>query len=148
MEKQNEESAIAQFTQGVPNNYIDRIIGQTVRFQIWGEKFDAEEVIQNTRLALLSCFREGKYRGEGLTTYVRRIAAIQSLLEMRRHYRLEKYRAEWSEQTQDQPDTTENPLSTIVGRERKEMAMKVLKTLGKLCRQLLLMKFYKVLHYS
>ncbi|HEU4437328.1 MAG TPA: sigma-70 family RNA polymerase sigma factor, partial [candidate division Zixibacteria bacterium] len=103
---------------------------------------------QNTRLALLSCFREGKYRGEGLTTYVRRIAAIQSLLEMRRHYRLEKYRAEWSEQTQDQPDTTENPLSTIVGRERKEMAMKVLKTLGKLCRQLLLLKFYKGLRYS
>ena len=137
-----------KFTQGMPNNYIDGLIRQTVRFQIWGEKFDAEEVIQNTRLALLSCFKEVKYKGKGLTTYVCRIAAIQSVMEMRRHYRSEKYRAELTEQIQQQPDPTENPVSTIVGRERKDMAITVLKTLGKLCRQLLMLKFYKGLSYS
>src|SRR5262245_61411191 len=135
MEKLDEELAITQFIQGVPNNYIDVIIGQTIRFQIWGEKFDAEEVIQNTRLALLNCFKEGKYNGKGLTTYVSRVAAIQSIMEMRRHYRFEKYRAEWFEQLQEQPDPKESPLSTILGQERKDMALKVLKMLGKLCRQ-------------
>ncbi len=148
MEKPNEELAITQFTQGMPNNYIDGLIRQTVRFQIWGEKFDAEEVIQNTRLALLSCFKEGKYEGKGLTTYVCRIAAIQSVMEMRRHYRMEKYRAEWSEQADQQPDPAGNPLTSILETEKKNRAIRVLKTLGKLCRQLLMLKFYKGLPYK
>lgn len=147
MEKPDEELAITQFTQGVPNNYIDGLIRQTVRFQIWGKKFEAEEVIQNTRLALLSCFREGKYKGKGLTTYVCRIAAIQSVMEMRRHYRSEKYRAEWSEQANQQPGPAGNPLTTLLEREKKDRAIRVLKTLGKLCRQLLMLKFYKGLSY-
>lgn len=144
----DEKLCIADFINGKPNNYIDKIIIQTVTFKGWGARIETEDLIQNIRLILLKNFKAGNYHGKGLSTYARRIAEIQCLFEIRRHYREEKYHDKWSESVIEKPDPTPDALFTLLEREKIKKVVKVMKTLDKFCRQLLILKFHKELSYQ
>ena len=147
MEIIDEKLCISQFLNGEQNNPIDKIVVQTVHFKGWGS-IETEDVIQNTRLALLKNFNEGEYRGEGLKTYVQRIAEIQCLLELRRHYKEEKYVVKESEPMIEEPDPNPGPETDLIENERREKGIKILKSLDKLCRKLLFLRFYNDLSFS
>lgn len=144
----DEQLCISGFINGTPENLIDKIVLRAVQFRGWGEKIDSEDLVQTIRLILLKNFKEGKYRGEGLRTYVRRIAETQCLLEIRRRYTEEKHLERWSKSALDRPDPNPEPLPLLIEKERKQKAIKVLKALEKLCLQLLLLKFHKHLSYQ
>jgi RNA polymerase sigma factor (sigma-70 family) len=143
----DEKRQIEEFLKGSPGNRIDALVVRVVRFKGWGGWADPEDIIQNTRIILLECFRNGKYRGDGLVAYVQQVAKVQCLLELRRHYQNEKYHQKFSKEAMQTPDPNPGPLGEVLNKRRKETALKVLKTLGKACRQLLILRFYKNLSY-
>jgi RNA polymerase sigma factor (sigma-70 family) len=157
----DEKLCIARFLDGVPDNYIDGVIRQTVRLKSWGEVFDREEVIQNARLALLKCFKEGKYqsvvrqahhpeqsRRGALTAFVQRITEFHCVNEMRRYYRTKKHFDEFSEEALEAPDPQGDPLTKTMESEEKAKAVRILIALDKPCRKLLYLKFYDGLSYK
>jgi RNA polymerase sigma factor (sigma-70 family) len=148
MENLEEQAHIAQFLEGSPENYIDRVILQIVKANAWGENFDREEVIQNARLALLKSFKEGKYKPGALSAYVQRIAEFECINEMRRYYRTGKHHQELSEETLELPDPWPDPLTQALETEEKAKAVRILVKLDKPCRKLLFLKFFNGLTYK
>lgn len=144
----DEKRQIEEFLTGRPGNHVDALVVRVVRFKGWGGWADPEDIIQNTRIILLECFRNDKYRGDGLAAYVQQVAKIQCLLELRRHYKNEKYHQKFTKEAMQAHDPGPGPLDDLVKKTRKEVALKILKALGKNCRQLLILKFYKGLSFA
>lgn len=143
-----EETLISDFIKGICGNYIDNLVTKIVDFKGWEERFDKEDLFQNIRLALLKNFKEGKYRGEGLTTYVGRIAEIQCLMAIRRRYGREKHFEKLSESSSEEPDPQPGALDELLAKEKKDTAIKILMELDKRCRKVLIFKFYKGMSYD
>lgn len=148
MENLEEQAHITRFLEGTPENYLDRVILQTVRLKAWGENFDREEVIQNARLALLKSFKEGRYEPGALTAYVQRVTKFVCINEMRRYYRQKKHHEEFTEEALEAPDPQGDPLTNTLESEKKDRAVQILVTLGKPCRKLLHLKFFEGLAYK
>jgi len=137
----DEEGCISDFIKGVPHNYIDKLITTAVNFNGWGGNFQKEDVLQNIRLALLKNFKEGKYRGEGLITYVSRIAKIQCIVEIRQQYQKQKYQEQLSELALEQPDPNPGQLLEMMEQEKKEIGSKILMALDKPCFKMLILRY-------
>lgn len=148
MEERDERLHIGDFLAGKPGNLIDGLILKTVRLKSWGEGFDTEDVIQNTRLALIKNFREGKYASRDLWAYVRRVAEIQCILEMKRHYRAVKHEEKISKPALNEPDLAPGPLGILLEKEKRRELIRVLKELDKRCLQLILLKYHQGLSYK
>ncbi len=148
MEAQDENLQISDFLAGKPGNLIDGLILKTVRLKSWGENFDTEDVIQNVRLALIKNFREGKYVSRDLWAYVRRVAEIQCILEMKRHYRAVKHQERISEAALERPDPAPGPLDLLLDEEKRRGLIQILKELDKHCLQLILFRYHKGLSYK
>ena len=148
MEPGEESRAIQDFLEGKPESLIEKLLVQTVRFKGWSGRFLVEDALQNARMALLNNFRQGQYRGEGLVSYVRKIAEVQCLLELRKHYRSEKYQSQWQESALEIADPKPDQLALLAEQGRVARGMKILKTLEKLCRKLLVFRFYKGLSHQ
>lgn len=143
-----EQASISDFLAGKPGNYIDTLIANTVRFKGWSGSFESKDVIQSTRLALLENFQRGKYISKDLTAYVRQVAEIHCILEMRRHYRFKKHHQEWSESALNIPDPNPGPSNEALVDEKRHQLALLQKGLDKACLKLLFLKFYKSLPYK
>ena len=143
-----EEILISDFLGGAAGNYIDEIIAKTVNFFGRRPGFEKEVVLQETRLALLINFKEGKYRYKGLKTYVTKIAENQCLIEIRSLKKQKKYVEVCPDPPTDVPSPGPNPEDERNIKERWELALKILRSLDKRCRQLLILRYHKDLSYE
>ncbi len=148
MDTQDESLRISDFLAGKPGNLIDGLILKTVRLKSWGEGFDTEDVIQNSRLSLIKNFRERKYVSGDLWAYVRRVAEIQCILEMKRHYRAIKHQERISQPALEAHDPAPGPLGLLLEEEKRGELIRILKELDKRCLQLILFKYHKGLSYK
>ncbi|MBI5868437.1 MAG: sigma-70 family RNA polymerase sigma factor [candidate division Zixibacteria bacterium] len=84
-----DQSIIDAFLRGDPQAVatISVWIAQVIRCKSWNHLFDADDIIQETLVAVLVDLRRQTYRGEGLRAFVQRVSSNKCVDIIRRHGR-------------------------------------------------------------
>lgn len=142
----NEADEIEAFLAGVDKNLIDRTIRSITNLRAVSDIVDREDVIQNTRLALIQIFRTDRYQPGHLIAFVRRVTEIQVLREYRKT-RLQAERYDIGVDPDANADARPNVEESRLLRARLERGRMIVSALGKTCRRLLILRYCRGLSY-
>jgi RNA polymerase sigma factor (sigma-70 family) len=134
-----EKELIDTFLMGINPGFvtIQKWIDAIILAHAWGDKLDAQEIRQEVMSIVYQNLREGKYRGEGLKTYINSICKNNCLMSLRRSYRIKDVSIEDNEIcSQDL-----NPGEQILQKEEYLIFRKVFEKLGFICKRILILKF-------
>jgi RNA polymerase sigma factor (sigma-70 family) len=141
----NERELIRGFLAGESPAYntVDSWITSILSFRSWHHSIRAakDDIRQEVLVALTENFRNNKYKGLGLKTYVSSVTKFICLKAYDRH-------PVDSLESRDIPDVGNSELENIVRDEEFSVVREAISRSGERCRKMLAMRFYRELNHN